>query len=155
MKTLAGLATAALATVVCTWIAFADPLGDLNGFWSGTGSVMLSGGNTERVKCQVFYKTTDGSIRQTMRCASSDYTINSLAELRVRGNQVTGSWEEKTYSAKGDVTGRYNGENFALSINGATFTASLNVSLSNCKQNISIVPKGLDITRVTINLAKC
>ena len=55
------------------------------------------------------------SIRQTMRCASADYSINSLAELRVKGDQVTGSWEEKTYSAKGDVTGRFSGEGFVLS----------------------------------------
>ena len=138
-------------------LAQSDPLGDLNGFWSGTGSVVLSGGNTERVKCQVFYKAIEGStqIRQTMRCASTDYTINSLAELRVKGNQVTGSWEERTYSAKGEVTGRYSGEGFVLSIQGANFTAAMNVSLSNCKQNISITPKGLDVTRVTIALAKC
>jgi hypothetical protein len=155
MKTLAGLATAALATVLCAWIALADTISDLNGFWSGTGAVVLSGGNTERVKCQVFYKTGDGHIRQTMRCASSDYTINALAELRLKGNQVPGSWEEKTYSAKGDVTGRYSGEAFVLSINGGNFTASMNVTMSNCKQNISITPKGLDVTRVTINLAKC
>jgi hypothetical protein len=157
MKTLAGLAAAALATLLCTWLVLADPIADLNGFWTGNGSVVLSGGNTERVKCQVFYKAAEGGaqIRQTMRCASSDYTINALAELRVRGGQVTGSWEEKTYSAKGEVTGRFSGESFVLSIQGANFTAAMNVSLSSCKQNISITPKGLDVTRVTITLSKC
>ena len=157
MKALAGLVVAASAMVLGPGLAQSDPLGDLNGFWSGTGSVVLSGGNTERVKCQVFYKSGEGStqIRQTMRCASTDYTINSLAELRVKGNQVTGSWEERTYSAKGEVTGRYSGEGFVLSIQGANFTAAMNVSLSNCKQSISITPKGLDVTRVTIALAKC
>ena len=157
MKALAGLIAASLALVIGTRVAPADPLGDLNGFWSGTGSVVLSGGNTERVKCQVFYKAGEGStqIRQTMRCASTDYTINSLAHLQVRGNQVTGSWEERTYSAKGEVTGRYSGESFVLSIQGASFSAAMNVSLSNCRQNISITPKGLEVTRVTIVLARC
>jgi hypothetical protein len=158
MTRFAGPAAAAvLATVLWSWDASADPLGDLNGFWSGSGSVVLSGGNTERVKCQVFYKAGEGNtqIRQTIRCASTDYTINALAELRVKGNQVTGSWEEKTYSARGEVTGRYSGESFALSIQGANFTAAMNMSLSACKQNISITPKGLDVTRITITLAKC
>ena len=68
---------------------------------------------------------------------------------------MTGSWEEKTYAAKGDVTGRYSGENFALMIKGASFTATMNVTLSACKQSINITPKGLDITKVTIALAKC
>lgn len=156
MKTLAGLLATAVVIALCSLMAQADPLSDLNGFWSGNGAVVLSSGNTERVKCQVFYKAESSShIRQTMRCASSDYSINSLAELRVKGNQVTGSWEEKTYSAKGDVTGRYSGEAFVLSIQGANFSAAMNVSLSNCKQSISITPKGLDVTRVTIALAKC
>ena len=60
----------------------------------------------------------------------------------MKGNQVTGSWEEKTYSAKGEVTGRYSGEGFVLSIQGANFTAAMNVVLSSCKQTISIYAEG-------------
>jgi hypothetical protein len=157
MKRFVGLAAAMLAGGAVTVAAWADPIDDLAGFWSGTGSVMLSGGNTERVKCQVFYKTMGSStqLKQTLRCASSDYTINATADLEVKSGQVTGSWEEKTYAVKGDVTGRYSGENFNLTITGATFTAAMNMALSACKQAISISPKGLDITRVTIALTKC
>jgi hypothetical protein len=157
MNRFATLAAVVLAMTAGSWVVLADPIDDLMGYWSGAGSVVLSSGNTERVKCQVFYKTSEGNtqIKQTMRCASTDYTINSLAELRVRGGQVTGSWEEKTYSAKGEVTGRFTGEGFVLSIQGANFTAAMNVTLSNCKQSISIAPKGLDVTKVSIGLAKC
>jgi hypothetical protein len=157
MNRFARVAAIALTTIVCSWVALADPIADLSGFWSGSGSVTLTSGNTERVKCQVFYKASEGNtqIRQTMRCASTDYAINSLAELRVKGSQVTGSWEEKTYSAKGEVTGRFNGESFALTIQGANFSAAMNVTLSNCKQSISISPKGLEVTKVSIGLAKC
>ena len=157
MKRFAQLVAAALFAGVGSWAAFADPISDLAGFWSGNGAVTLASGNTERVKCQVFYKSTDSNsqLKQTLRCASADYTINSTADLQVKGGQVTGSWEEKTYAAKGDVTGRYSGENFALMIKGASFTATMNVSLSACKQSINITPKGLDITKVTIALAKC
>jgi hypothetical protein len=157
MKPFAGLAAAVLVAAIGSWAASADPIGDLAGFWSGNGAVTLASGNTERVKCQVFYKSTDGNsqLKQTLRCASADYTINSTAELQVKGGQVTGSWEEKTYAAKGDVTGRYSGENFALMIKGASFTATMNVTLSACKQSINITPKGLEVTKVTIALAKC
>lgn len=157
MKTFAGLAAVVLSMALGSWVVLADPISDLAGFWSGSGSVTLASGNTERVKCQVFYKASEGNtqIKQTMRCASTDYTINALAELRVKGGQVTGSWEEKTYSAKGEVTGRFTGESLVLSIQGANFSAAMNVTLSNCKQSISITPKGLDVTRVSIGLAKC
>ncbi|MBX9589188.1 MAG: hypothetical protein K2X43_07780 [Hyphomonadaceae bacterium] len=157
MKAIAKLAAAALLGVLGSLAVAADPIGELAGYWTGNGSVTLVGGNTERVKCQVFYKASDGNsvLRQTMRCASADYTINAQADLHVKGGQVTGSWEEKTYAAKGEVTGRYSGETFALMIKGANFTAAMNVTLSSCKQSINITPKGLDITKVTIGLAKC
>jgi hypothetical protein len=149
-------AALALASALVSWGALADPIGDLNGYWTGGGTVALTNGKTERVKCHVIYRPTDnaGQIRQSMRCASADYSINSLADLRVRGGQVSGSWEEKTYAAKGDVTGRYNAEGFALRIKGANFSAAMNVTLSTCKQSLSISPQGLEVTRVSLALAK-
>jgi hypothetical protein len=164
MTMLARLTAVTLPAVLCSWLApglVAGParadssIKDLAGYWSGNGSIALSNGKTERVKCSVLYRADGGSqIRQTMRCASADYSINSLAELRLKGNQVSGTWEEKTYSAKGDVTGRFGGDSFALSIQGAAFSAAMNVTLSNCKQSLSITPQGLDVTRVSISLAK-
>jgi hypothetical protein len=137
--------------------AAAATIEDMNGYWSGNGSVVLSNGNTERVKCSVVYKVTDGGaqIRQTMRCASADYKIDALADLRVKGERVSGSWEEKTYSATGAVSGRFSDNNFVLSIQGANFSAAMNVSVSDCKQNISISPQGLEVTRISIGLGKC
>lgn len=135
----------------------ATPLEGMAGYWSGGGQVAMSSGKTERVKCAVTYKVGDagGQIRQSMRCASQDYTINALAELQVKGEQVSGSWEEKTYSAMGQVSGRYADNKLNLNIKGANFTASMNLSLSDCKQQISITPQGLDVSRINIALAKC
>ncbi|MDX2202593.1 MAG: hypothetical protein NW223_07580 [Hyphomicrobiaceae bacterium] len=135
----------------------ASPIEALAGYWSGTGSVSLTSGKTERVKCAVTYKVSGGGaqIKQSMRCASQDYTINSAADLRVHGSNVTGSWEERTYSATGQVTGRYSGNNFNLNIKGGNFTAAMQLNTSDCKQQISITPQGLEVSRITIGLAKC
>lgn len=135
----------------------ASPIDDMAGYWSGAGSVLLSNGKTEKVKCAVTYKVTEGGtqIKQSMRCASADYSINAAADLKVKGAQVTGNWEERTYSATGEVTGKYTGSAFTLAIKGGNFTASMNVSLSNCKQSISIAPQGLEVNKITIGLAKC
>jgi hypothetical protein len=168
MTMLARLTALSLPAALCTALALglvpglahADPIGDLTGFWSGNGSIALTNGKTERVKCNVRYKAEGGKteggsqIRQTMRCASADYAISSMADLRLRGSQVSGTWEETTYAAKGDVTGRFGGDSFALSIQGASFSAAMNVTLSNCKQSLSITPQGLEVTRVSISLAK-
>jgi hypothetical protein len=159
MTMLARLIAATLTAVLCTWSAsgpvLADPIEDLTGYWSGNGSVALSNGKTERVKCNVIYKTEGGTqIRQTLRCASADYSINALAQLNLKGSQVSGTWEERTYSAKGDVSGRFGGSNFALSIQGAAFSAAMNLTLSSCRQSLNITPQGLDVTGVSISLAK-
>lgn len=151
------LALAATLTLERPTPARAEPLDSLGGYWTGGGQVALNNGKTERVKCAVTYKVGEngGQIRQNMRCASSDYTINASADLRVNGANVTGSWEEKTYSATGEVSGKYSGTTFALNIKGANFTAAMNVNTTGCKQNINIAPQGLDVTRISIGLAKC
>ncbi len=69
--------------------------------------------------------------------------------------QVTGSWEERTYSASGSVSGRMTGSGFTLSIQGANFSAAMAVATSPCKQSINIAPNGFDITRIAIGLGKC
>ena len=148
---------AALALALAATGARAGSIDEMTGYWTGSGSVVLSNGNTERVKCAVTYKISEGDtqIKQSMRCASADYNINASADLNVKGQSVTGSWEEKTYSAVGEVSGRYTGSNFVLSIKGASFTASMNLTVSDCKQSISISPQGLDVARISIGLAKC
>jgi hypothetical protein len=151
------VAAGLIAVCATAWAAATGPIGEMAGYWTGNGSVTLSGGNTERVKCAVIYKVSDDGvqIKQSIRCASTDYSINATADLKVKGEQVSGSWEEKTYSATGEVSGRFTGENLVLSIQGANFTASMNVSLSACKQSINISPKGLDVNRINIGLSKC
>jgi hypothetical protein len=156
MTMLARLTAATAPMVLFSWAALADPIAHLSGYWTGNGSISLTNGKVERVKCNVLYKAEgNAQIRQTMRCASADYSINSLADLRLtKTGQVSGTWEERTYAAKGDVSGRFGGDSFALSIQGANFSAAMNVSLASCKQSLNITPQGLDVTRVSISLAK-
>ena len=154
MMMLSRLTAATLPMVLFSLAALADPIADLTGYWSGNGSVSLGSGKTERVKCSVIYKAEGGGLRQTMRCASADYSINALADLQIKGGQVSGTWEERTYSAKGDVSGRFAGESFTLQIQGSNFTAAMNVTLANCKQSLNITPQGLEVTKVSISLAK-
>ncbi len=157
--TAAGISAAALVSAMGTGspARAATPIEAMAGYWSGMGSVSLTSGKTERVKCAVTYKVSDGGaqIKQSMRCASQDYRIDSAADLRVHGGNVTGSWEERTYSATGQVSGKYAGSNFTLSIKGGSFSAAMSLNTTECKQQISITPQGLEVNRITIGLAKC
>jgi hypothetical protein len=149
-------AAASFAIALAATGATAGPIEELDGYWSGGGTVVFNEGS-ERVKCAVRYKVGHGGtqIKQVMRCASADYSINATAELAVSGAQVAGNWEEKTYSASGQVSGRYTGSTFVLSIKGANFSAAMNVGVSGCKQSITIHPRGLEVRRISMSLAKC
>jgi hypothetical protein len=145
---------AAIAPVLAIGAA-AGPVEDLPGYWTGLGSITMSGGNTEQLKCVVTYKVNGASLKQNLRCASPAYTVNGVADLEVRGDQVTGKWEEQTYAATGDVTGKVIDGGFALTIKGVNFTAGMTINGSNCKQQIAITPTGLEIAKVAIGLGKC
>ena len=157
MRTFIVPATLALGVAATAGSSAASPISELTGYWMGGGTIVFGKNQTEKVRCAVTYKVMVGGtqIRQNVRCASQDYAINASADLQVRGGQVSGSWEEKTYSATGEVSGRYTGSSFLLNIQGANFTADMKVALSTCKQQITIVPRGLDMKRVSIGLARC
>jgi hypothetical protein len=144
-------ATALAATAV------AAPIDDLPGRWSGWGTISLPSGTSEQVKCIATYFLNDGgaALVQNLRCASSSYKIDATAKLAHASGNLTGEWEEKTYSAKGSVTGKTTGDGFNLAIKGDTFTANLAVTSTNCKQSVTITPKGMDISKIAITLGKC
>jgi hypothetical protein len=138
-------------------LAEASPVGDLPGRWSGWGAVTLANGSSEQVKCVATYFVNGGgaSVQQNLRCASTSYKIDATANLIVSNGQVTGAWEEKTWSAIGSVAGRMTGNGFNLSIQGDTFSAAMALTTSNCKQSISIMPRGFDVSKISIGLGKC
>jgi hypothetical protein len=153
-----GAAGALLTALTTTGALGASPLGDLPGRWSGIGSITMSNGSSEQIKCIATYFVNDGGadVQQNLRCASTSYKIDAKARLKVsNGGQVSGEWEEKTYATTGAVAGRVTGTGFALSIRGATFTAAMSVTTSSCKQSINIMPSAHEISRISVGLGKC
>jgi hypothetical protein len=111
----------------------ADPLGELPGRWSGNGSIRMTNGTTETVKCVATYFVSGGvNITQNLRCASPSYKIDTKASLAVRSGQVTGQWEERQYAQTGAVSGRMTSSGFNLQISGAQFTAALQLTSTAC-----------------------
>ena len=128
---------------------------EFSGYWTGTGEVTWTNGSTEQLKCVATYRNMAQSIRQNLRCASQGYSISATADLALTGELIAGKWEEKTYAANGDITGRVTEDGFTLSIRGPTFSADMQLSHTACKQAIDIAPTGVDVTRIKIGLGKC
>jgi hypothetical protein len=135
----------------------ASPLTDLPGRWSGRGSIKMSNGNSEQLKCVATYFVAGGgsSLQQNLRCASMSYKIDSRASLQVNGGRVSGERHEKLYSVDGSVAGRITGNGFNLAIQGGNFSAEMSVTASMCKQSLTITPRGFDIAEISMVLGKC
>jgi hypothetical protein len=146
-----------LAATAAAAPAAATSMNDLPGRWSGWGSVTMTNGNSEQVKCVATYFINGGgsSVQQNLRCASTSYKIDATANLKVDKGQVSGEWQEKTYSATGEVAGRVTDDGLNLSIQGEHFAAAMAVTTSSCKQSISITPRGFDVSKISVGLGKC
>lgn len=144
------------------WLAFAqqaaaNPLNGYVGTWSGSGSVKLESGKSERIDCRAYYTSRQQGtdLNVAIRCANPSNKIEMRAGLTYSGGAVSGTWEERTFNATGAVTGTANPASIKLSINGA-ITGSMSVSLSNNRQNVSIstAGSGSGLSAVKISLRR-
>lgn len=137
--------------------AAANPVLNLPGRWSGPGSIVMSTGETEAMRCVATYFVdgTGAAVKQNLRCASQGYKIDAVTQLVVANGRVSGGWEERTWDTKGAIRGDVQNDGFTLTIDGPGFTAAMAVKTDSCKQSISITPRGNAVAKISMNLGKC
>jgi hypothetical protein len=80
---------AALLLSVSAAHAQSSPFAGFKGVWSGNGTVSLSDGSSERIRCRATY-AVDGSgraLQQTLRCASDSYKFDLSSNVTSQGNR--------------------------------------------------------------------
>lgn len=137
--------------------AVANPVLNLPGRWSGPGNIVLSSGESEAMRCVATYFVDGGgaAVKQNLRCASQGYKIDAITQLTVANGRVSGGWEERTWDTRGAIRGDVQNDGFNLTIDGPGFTAAMAVKTDNCKQSISITPRGNAVAKISMNLGKC
>ena len=72
------------------------PFAGFDGNWSGNGTVSLSDGSTERIRCKATYKVngTGNGLKQSLRCASDSYKFDLSSDVVSEGDEITGNWSE-------------------------------------------------------------
>ena len=78
----AGVGAALMLSLSASY-AQSGPFAGFNGAWSGNGTVALSDGTTERIRCKADYKV-DGSglgLKQNLRCASDSYKFDLTSNV--------------------------------------------------------------------------
>jgi hypothetical protein len=132
------------------------PFSAIGGTWHGTGHILLEGGRKEGIRCNAYYTPKSGgsAIGLAIRCASPDYKIELRSQLKQEGKQITGAWEERTFNAAGDVTGRASSNDIELKISGGAVTGSMSVSTNGSNQTVLISTTGSTLQGVTIRLQR-
>jgi hypothetical protein len=134
--------------------ASAGPFMGLSGSWSGSGTVVLSNGSTERIRCRANYAVgRDGNtFQQELRCASDSYKFELRGNVSHSGGQISGTWSEATRNTGGNISGRASEGQVQALVLGPAFAANLAVTTRGDRQSVSIRSEGTEVTQVSISL---
>jgi hypothetical protein len=134
----------------------AGPFAALPGSWSGGGTISLSNGANERIRCRAAYEVGGGGrvLQLNIRCASDSYNFDLAGNVVYQGGALTGTWSESTRGVNGTVSGRAGGSQIQAFAQGAGFSASLSLATRGNRQTVVIQPTGADVTAVSITLAR-
>ena len=154
-RRLAGLAlTAALLLAVLPTCGAAGLFDYLVGTWSGTGTVKLTEGGREKIKCKASYAVPESTtVRLHLTCASDTYKITLEGTMKYRDGVITGSWRETTRDVEGSFTGRVNGNQIVLNTSGV-IAAALTVTTTGPSQTVVLKLEGAKVSSVSITLKR-
>ena len=131
------------------------PFAGFDGSWNGNGTVTMSDGSTERIRCRATYKVGNGgtALEQSLRCASDSYKFDLASNVKSDGNNVSGSWSEASRNVYGNLNGKAGGGQIDVFVEAAGFAANITLTTKGNKQNVSISSKG-EIRGVNISMTK-
>jgi hypothetical protein len=133
------------------------PFAGLSGQWSGAGTITMTNGATERIRCKASYAVDSSgkAVQQRLRCASDSYKLEIRSKVISKDGSLSGSWTESTRGISGNVSGRASGAAFSANVAGAGFNARLEVRTQGDKQSVTLKPQGdTEVSAVSISLHK-
>jgi len=156
IQTILRLLAGILALTAASGAQAEGPFGSIGGVWHGRGHILLEGGRKEDIRCNAYYtpKNEGSAIGLAIRCASPDYKIELRSQLVHDGRKITGTWEERTFNAAGDVLGKASSNQITLDIVGSAVTGTMSVSTMGSSQTVSISTKGSALQGVQIKMQR-
>jgi hypothetical protein len=132
------------------------PFAALPGSWSGTGTISLSNGTKERIRCRAAYRLGNSSANLLLElsCASDSYKFELQSSIAYSDQSISGTWSESTRHVVGAITGRVVGSQINARAEGQAFTAILALNTRGNRQSISIQSPGSEMSEVAIALTR-
>jgi hypothetical protein len=129
-------------------------LDNLLGSWSGSGQIRYDDGGSEGVRCNAYYTGSAERLRLAIRCRSDSTEVEIRGLLTRQGDQLSGTWEERTFNVSGEAKGRMTGDKMSLSISGGGFSGSMSVGYAGSRQTVTITTQGIKMRSVNVTLSK-
>jgi hypothetical protein len=151
----AATVAAALMLSISASHAQSSPFAGFDGAWSGTGTVSLSDGSTEHIRCKADYKVsgTGLGLKQSLHCASDSYKFDLSSDVTSQGDRISGNWTEASRNIFGNLQGTAGGGQIDVFVEANGFAANLTLRTSGNKQTVQISSKG-EIRGVSITMVK-
>jgi hypothetical protein len=132
------------------------PFTTMVGSWSGGGTLTLSSGSRERLRCRAHYSAgkTGRSLQLSIRCASDSYRFDLSSSVVNRRGRIYGRWSESSNGVSGTIAGHASGGRIRALARGDMFTAGFALTTDGGRQTVSIRPRDTFIKGVYIALRK-
>lgn len=129
-------------------------LDSLAGTWSGTGSMKLTEGPRERIRCRAIYvvKRPDKSISFELKCASDAYKMVLSAQIEQDGSVISGNWFESEYRQGGKIYGTSSDGIVEARIEGNTVAAFVTIRTKASHQSFLLEAPGAWASEVSVEL---
>jgi hypothetical protein len=146
---------AALLLSMSAGYAQSGPFAGFNGTWSGNGTVLLSDGSTERLRCKADYKVNGNGLglKQNLHCASDSYKFDLSSDVTSQGDRISGNWSEASRNIFGNLQGTAGGGRIDIFVEASGFAANLTLTTTGNRQTVQISSKG-EIRGVNITMVK-
>src|ERR1700712_2005363 len=151
----ASIGAALMLSVSAGHAQAAGPFAGFDGTWSGNGTVALSDGTTERIRCKADYKVNGSGLglKQNLHCASDSYKFDLSSDVTSNGDRISGNWSERSRNIFGNLQGTAGGGQIDVFVEASGFAANLNLRTNGTKQSVQIDSKG-EIRGVNITMTK-
>src|SRR3977135_3872643 len=146
---------AALMLSVSAGHAQSGPFAGFDGAWSGNGTVSLSDGTTEHIRCKADYKVngTGLGLKQNLHCASDSYKFDLSSDVTSQGDRISGNWSEASRNVFGTLQGTAGGGQIEVFVEANAFAANLTLRTNGNRQTVMITSKR-EIRGVNIRMVK-
>src|SRR3954454_2629409 len=118
--------------------AQSGPFAGMAGVWSGSGTITLDDGSSERIRCRATYAVGLGGngLNLSLTCASDSYRFNLASNVVARGGSLSGTWSESSRNVSGNLDGRGGNGNFQVVANAPGFNANISLHTTGNKQSV-------------------